>query len=92
MKKPMRNPTPEQLLALVRGKLWLAVDPEYRSGAKRYFKGEINLYGVRAPELKSITGEAYATWKTWTRPVQNRFSNALWRSGAFEETTSPTPV
>ena len=75
----------ETLLAEVRRQLTAAVDPVYREGAQRYFKETIELYGVRAPEIKRIAASVWREWKAWTCAERDAFCKALWQNGLSEE-------
>jgi 3-methyladenine DNA glycosylase AlkD len=77
--------TQVELLRRLREQLREAADPVYRDGAGRFFKGQLDLYGVRTPEVRRIAAVAYRDWKTWPDAARNRFCDALWKSGRFEE-------
>lgn len=74
-----------EILEEIRRQLTAAVDPAYRTGALNFFREEITLYGVRAPQVKEISAAAWREFKQWPRPEQNRLANELWKSGLMEE-------
>jgi 3-methyladenine DNA glycosylase AlkD len=77
--------TPEELHLETRKHLLAAVDPVYREGSYRYFKEEIDNYGVRTPEVRKIAGAAYKHWKRWSLSGRDELCELLWQSGKLEE-------
>lgn len=77
--------TSGQLLSEIRGRLAARVDPVYREGARRFFRHEVRLHGVRRPDLVSIEQFVYREIKTWPAAQRNRLCEELWKSGMLEE-------
>ncbi len=75
----------ERLLAEVRRQLVSFAEPEHREGAFRFFQEQVELYGVRSPDVKKVTSFAYREWKQWKAAERNAFCESLWANGSLEE-------
>ncbi len=76
----------DEILEKVRGELREASDEKTRETGLRYFKEEVNLYGIRAKTVKEIARANYALVRG--RPKQEILGlcDSLWQSGMMEET------
>lgn len=72
-------------MTLVRQQLTDLGTDQGRQSARRFFKEDIDAYGVGSPAVKSIARQAYATLKQWPETERNRFCTELFRSGKMEE-------
>lgn len=81
--------SPEELHRQIQRSLLGAVDPAHREGAFRFFnsrdRGQVDLYGVRAPEVKRIVSSVWRVWKRWADEDRYGVCELLWRSGKLEE-------
>lgn len=77
--------TVADLLARLRSELAAHVDPRYRQGALNYFREPVDLWGVRAPQVKQMARTAYHEVKTWPPTARDEFAAELWASGKLEE-------
>jgi 3-methyladenine DNA glycosylase AlkD len=77
--------TIDELAPWVRAELGAAVDQDFRRGQFRYFREEVDNYGVRGHEVKRIAAALYRRVKTWPAADRNKLCEALWKSGKLEE-------
>jgi 3-methyladenine DNA glycosylase AlkD len=77
--------TAADLLTEVRSRMAAHVDPVYRQGATKFFREPIDLWGVRAPEVKRIARAAYHEVKGWPSAQRDKFATELWESGKLDE-------
>ncbi|MRR18841.1 DNA alkylation repair protein [bacterium] len=75
-----------EILEKVRRELRDASDEKTREAGLRFFREEVDLYGIRAKTVSEIARANYASVKS--RPRQEIFSlcDSLWQSGMMEET------
>ena len=75
-----------EILDKVRKELSEASDEKTRETGLRFFKEEVNLYGIRSKTVSEIARVNYALVKQ--KPKQEIFSicDSLWQSGMMEET------
>ncbi len=69
----------------VRQKLTQAGDETNRQGAKRYFKEEIRVYGVKNSEVHRVARECFREIKTESKDEIFNLCEELWKSGFMEE-------
>jgi 3-methyladenine DNA glycosylase AlkD len=55
--------TPRELVPICIGRLREKADPVRAAGAQRYFKDTIRCFGLTAPQVRELAGQAYATIK-----------------------------
>jgi 3-methyladenine DNA glycosylase AlkD len=77
--------TVAELLAHVRSELAARVDPVYREGARNFSREALDLWGVRAPDVRQIARAAYHEVKAWPPDQRDEFMDGLWKSGKLEE-------
>ena len=77
--------TGAELLADVRSQLAARVDPVYREGARNFSREPVDLWGVRAPDVKQIARAAYHEVKAWPPAQRDELMDGLWKSGKLEE-------
>ena len=77
--------SPEELAGDVRARLAAAAAPQFRAGIQKFFREPVDSYGVRGPAVKQIARAAWRELRDWPPARLNRFVDALWRSGRFEE-------
>ncbi len=76
-----------ELLREIRGELKKHVELPYKEGAYRYFKEEIELYGVRTTITRKIAADYYRQVKCLPRGKILSLAETLLRSGFMEEKT-----
>jgi len=54
------------------------------ASARRFFKEEVDPYGVTAPRIRALARELYGEVKTWPLAERNRLCTGLWRSKKLE--------
>jgi 3-methyladenine DNA glycosylase AlkD len=57
-----------------------------RQTAQRFFKHEIQVYGVRSADVELIGKEVSGWIKNWTKEEVFTLAESLWKSGMLEET------
>ncbi len=77
--------TVAELLTYIRSELAARVDPVYREGARNFSRDPVDLWGVRAPDVKQIARAAYHELKAWPPAQRDEFVDGLWKSGKLEE-------
>jgi 3-methyladenine DNA glycosylase AlkD len=77
--------TVEQLVQEIRSDLAARIDPEFREGMLNFFREPIDAWGVRSPEVKRISRDAFRAVKPWPRERREEFAAQLWESGRIEE-------
>ncbi len=77
--------TIDELVPWVRAELGAAVDQDFRRGQYRFFRQEVDNYGVRGHQVKRIATELYYRVKAWPAADRNKLCEALWKSGKLEE-------
>ena len=75
------------MLAELRGELKGHVDSQYLEGAKNYFREEINIYGVRLPEVRALSSRYFGTVKAMGKTEIFAICEELLESGFGEEAT-----
>jgi 3-methyladenine DNA glycosylase AlkD len=74
-----------ELLAHIRSELASRADPRHREGARSFSREPLDLWGVRAPDVKQISRAAYHEVKAWPPAQRDEFMDGLWKSGKLEE-------
>jgi 3-methyladenine DNA glycosylase AlkD len=69
----------------VRAQLCSAVDQQFGEGQRRFFQHEVDTYGVRGPQLKTIARDLYREVKAWPPARRNKLCTDLWKSRKLEE-------
>jgi len=77
--------TPRELVEITRAKLKSAADPNVAAGARRFFREDVDPYGVGAPQVQTIGRLVYRELKGWTSSERDRYMAGLWKSGKLEE-------
>jgi 3-methyladenine DNA glycosylase AlkD len=77
--------TPQKLAEITRLHLKSAADPDFAAGARRFFREDIDPYGVRGPQVQAIARLVYRELKGWPSPQRDRYMVELWESGKLEE-------
>jgi 3-methyladenine DNA glycosylase AlkD len=75
-----------EILNKVRGELREASDEKTRETGLRFFKEEINLYGIRSEAVKEIARTNFALVKQRSKQEILNLCDSLWQSGMMEET------
>jgi 3-methyladenine DNA glycosylase AlkD len=70
----------------VRGELREASDEKTRESGLRYFKEEVNLYGIRTKTVKEIAQANFGLVKQRSKQEIFSLCDSLWQSGMMEET------
>ncbi len=70
----------------VRKALTESVDEKTKAGAQRFFKEEIQHYGVKVPVAQNIGKQAFHQIKDLPKPEIFALCEELWKSGLIEET------
>lgn len=73
------------LLARVRSELAAHADPEVRQSALKFSREPVDLWGVRAPDVKRIARAVTREVKNWPLAARDDFAAELWKSGKLEE-------
>ncbi len=73
------------ILSKVRRELSAASDEGKRQAGLRYFREEVNLYGISASTVKQIARENYALIKMRPKKDILELCDSLWQSGMMEE-------
>ncbi len=76
----------DEILEKVRGELREASDEKTRETGLRYFKEDVNLYGIRAITVKEIARANFALVKKRSKQEILGLCDSLWQSGMMEET------
>jgi 3-methyladenine DNA glycosylase AlkD len=77
--------TVAELLTHIRSELAARADPRIREGARNFSREPVDLWGVRAPDVKQIARTAYREVKVWPLAQRDEFMDGLWKSGKLEE-------
>ena len=76
----------DDILRKVRQELMDASDEKTRESGMRFFKEEVNLYGVRSAGVRQIAKDNFNLIKGRTKSEVFGLCDALWQSGQMEET------
>ena len=76
----------DDILRKVRQELKEASDEKTRESGMRFFKEEVNLYGVRSAGVRQIAKDNFNLIKGRTKSEIFGLCEALWQSGQMEET------
>ncbi len=76
----------KEILDKVRRELRDASDEKTRESGLRYFKEEVNLYGIRSKTVSEIARAYYALVKHKSKLEIFSMCDSLWQSGMMEET------
>ncbi len=74
-----------ELLEKVRRELREASDEKTRQSGLRYFKEEVNLYGIKSKTVKEIAKQNYSLVKSRSKEEILGMCDSLWESGMMEE-------
>ncbi|MCA1742231.1 MAG: DNA alkylation repair protein [Bacteroidales bacterium] len=74
-----------EILDKVRRELREASDEKTRQSGLRYFKEEINLYGIKSMTVKDIAKQNYSLVKDRSKEEILDMCDSLWESGMMEE-------
>lgn len=77
--------TVAEVLAQIRAELAARVDAVYREGARNFSREPVDLWGVRAPDVKQIARAVYHDVKPWPPAQRDEFMDGLWKSDKLEE-------
>ncbi|MCD4656633.1 MAG: DNA alkylation repair protein [Planctomycetes bacterium] len=69
----------------IRNALRSKIDKTYKKGAKKYFKNEVKLHGVRVPDVRKISSEFYKHVKNMQKSDIYEICEKLMQSGFSEE-------
>lgn len=76
----------DEIIARIRKELSEASDEKTRQSGLRYFREEINLYGIKANDVKRIAKANYDRIKNRSKKEIFTLCDTLWNSGMMEET------
>ena len=74
------------IVELVRKKLIENADEKTKAGSKRYFKEQIDTYGVKSAVVGQISKEIYSQITDFSKDEIFELCEELWKSGMLEET------
>jgi len=74
-----------EILEKVRRELKEASDEKTRQAGLRYFREDVNLYGIRSKTVSEIAKANYALIRTAGKDVILALCDSLWQSGMMEE-------
>ena len=74
-----------EILEKVRRELKEASDEKTRQAGLRYFREDVNLYGIRSKTVSEIAKANYALIRTAGKDVILALCDSLWKSGMMEE-------
>ena len=74
-----------EIIELVRNQLAENADNKTKESIKRFFKEEINPYGVKSAIVGKISKQAFKTIKTLSKEEIFDLCEELWKSGMLEE-------
>ena len=75
------------LISQIKGELINNIDPEYREGERRFFKGAIKNFGVRLPNRRKITAKFWPEVKKLNKADLFKLAEKMFKSGYNELTT-----
>jgi len=75
----------KQIIAQIRAELISIADPVAQETAKRYFKEEIKVYGIRNPVVKSLAQKTLKKISSTEKQKVFEICDDLWQSGYLEE-------
>lgn len=73
------------IVELVRKKLIENADEKTKAGSKRYFKEQIDTYGVKSAVVGQISKEIYSQIADFSKNETFELCEELWKSGMLEE-------
>lgn len=73
------------MITLIRQNLESKIDPEYQKGAFRFFKEEVQILGVRSPDVKRVAAKFWTEIKNRPKTKIFQLCEKLWQTGFFEE-------
>lgn len=59
-------------------------EAEFAAGQRRFFRHEVDTYGVRTADLKRLEKDVYREIKRWELQDRNRLMERLWKTGKLE--------
>ncbi|MBL8174403.1 MAG: DNA alkylation repair protein [Bryobacterales bacterium] len=74
----------EEMAARIDARLRALGSPRGIAAARRFFKEEVDPYGVSAPQIRELAREIYREAKAWPAAHRNKLCTALWRNGKLE--------
>jgi 3-methyladenine DNA glycosylase AlkD len=75
---------PDDLATFIHERLHESQDPDFAAGQRRFFKHEIDTYGVRTKELHALAREVTRTLKPWPPAHRNRALTGVWKLRKLE--------
>lgn len=75
----------DPLLEEIRARFAAAANEGDRAAIRRFFREQVEPYGVKATLVHELTREALPVLRERTPAARNRFFEQLWKSGKFEE-------
>jgi 3-methyladenine DNA glycosylase AlkD len=75
----------DSMLGEIRQELQRLGSPEGVATARRFFKEDIDPYGIGAPDIKNLEQTVYRQVKHWKPADRNNLCTALFKSGKLEE-------
>jgi len=74
-----------KILRQIRQDLKDKIEPKFKEGARRYFKHEVRIYGVRAARVAQIAKKHWTEVKTWPKKDIFALAEELQKSEYLEE-------
>lgn len=75
---------PEEMVSFIVARMLAASDPEFARGQRRFFKHEVETYGVRTAGVHQISREVGRAIRGWPLAARNRLMTLLWEDGRVE--------
>ncbi len=75
----------DNIVEEVRRELKAGADEKTRQSGKRYFREEVNLYGMKAADVRKISKAWYMKIRDLSKPEIFDLCEEFWRSGYLEE-------
>ena len=76
--------TPAELATWADERLTTLADKKFGEGQRRFFRHEVDTYGVRTTELHRFSNELYRIVKAWPPAQRNRAMTELWKLRKLE--------
>lgn len=74
----------EQMIASIDARLCALGSEAGIASARRFFKEDVDPYGVTAPQIRALARELYGEVKTWPLAERNKLCTGLWRNRKLE--------
>lgn len=75
---------PEDMAKKVEAFLLAHVDAEFAQGQRRFFREEVDTYGVRTAHVKELVKEVWREVKGWPAAERDSLMELLWETGKLE--------